>query len=430
MNTLKITMVGGGIVGLATAYCLSKRFPGLQLTLLEKEKAVGQHQTGHNSGVLHCGLYYQPGSLKARLAVSGIRQMIAFCQENAVPHEVCGKLVVAADESEVPRLRALHERGAQNGLEGLRWLSREETRDIEPHCGGVAALRVPQEGIVDYPKVCQLLVAKLAERGARVVTEARVTSLTRAGSGWIASTTAGDFEADFVINCAGLHCDRVAELAGEPRNTRILPFRGEYYKLKPERQHLVRHLIYPVPDPRFPFLGVHFTRLIHGGIEAGPNAVLAFAREGYRKTDINLRDLFDALSYQGFRRFLQRYPSMAWYELRRSFSRDLFCRSLQRLVPEVRPDDLDTGGSGVRAQAITPAGDIVQEFCLIARPNALHVLNAPSPAATASLAIGTEIVNLLENQGVFRGRCVSDSSVFGCDTPRHCVPERGNGRIS
>ena len=396
MRSQNVIIVGGGIVGLATAYRLSERFPDIRITVLEKEDGVGRHQTGHNSGVLHCGLYYQPGTVKARLAVSGIRQMVAFCREHAVPHEVCGKVVIAADESEVPRLRKLEERGKLNGLEGLRWLSREEIHEIEPHAGGAAALRVPQEGIVDYPQVCATLVNQLAQRGVRVVTRARVNRLRQVGTRWLAQTAAGDFEADFLINCAGLHCDRVAELAGERRETRILPFRGEYYKLKPERQHLVRNLIYPVPDPRFPFLGVHFTRLIHGGIEAGPNAVLAFSREGYRKTDFNLPDLFDALSYPGFLRFLKRYPSMAWYELRRSFSRELFARSLQRLVPEVQPDDLEIGGSGVRAQAISPAGEIIQDFCLISRPNALHVLNAPSPAATASLAIGAEIVTMME----------------------------------
>ena len=393
-------IVGGGIVGLATGYRLGERFPGARLTILEKENVVGQHQTGHNSGVLHCGLYYQPGSLKARLAVAGIRQMVAFCQENGIRHEVCGKLVVAADDNEVSRLRLLQERGRANGLEGLRWLARDEIREIEPYAGGVAALHVPQEGIVDYPRVSQTLATRLTERGARVVTRAQVKRITRAGNTWIAETTAGDFESDFLINCAGLHCDRVAALAGEHREMRILPFRGEYYRLKSERQYLVRNLIYPVPDPRFPFLGVHFTRLIGGGVEAGPNAVLAFAREGYRKTDINVRDLFDALSYRGFLRFLKRYPSIAWYELRRSFSRELFCRSLQRLVPEVRKEDLDTGGSGVRAQAISPAGELVQEFCLIARPNALHVLNAPSPAATASLAIGREIATMVATVGV------------------------------
>jgi len=395
VNSRRVLIVGGGIVGLATAYRLGEKFPGARITLLEKEAGLGRHQTGHNSGVLHCGLYYQPGSVKARLAVSGIRQMVAFCEENSIPHDVCGKLVVAANESELARLRALHERGQVNGLEGLRWLTRDEMREIEPHVGGVAALRVPQEGIADYPKVCEVLAARLSERGAVVVTGARVERLQRSGSGWRARTPKGDYESDFLINCAGLHCDRVAELAGERRELRILPFRGEYYKLKPARQHLVRHLIYPVPDPRFPFLGVHFTRLIHGGIEAGPNAVLASSREGYRKTDFNAADLFDALSYRGFWRFLRRYPSTAWFELRRSLSRNLFCQSLQRLVPEIQPDDLDTGGSGVRAQAISPAGELVQEFCLVARPNALHVLNAPSPAATASLAIGAEIVSML-----------------------------------
>lgn len=388
-------IIGGGIVGLATAYRLGQRSPDAAVTVLEKEDAVGKHQTGNNSGVLHCGLYYKPGSVKARLAVNGIRQMVAFCQENAIPHDVCGKLVVAADENEVPRLRALEERGRTNGLEGLCRLTASEMREIEPHVGGVAGLRVPQEGIVDYPKVCTVLAGKLAERGARVITGARVECLRDAGNGWRAETGKDGFEADFLINCAGLHCDRVAELAGERREMRILPFRGEYYKLKPARQHLVRNLIYPVPDPRFPFLGVHLTRLIHGGIEAGPNAVLAGAREGYRKTDINPRDLFDALSYGGFWRFLGRYPSTAWFELWRSFSRDLFCRSIQRLLPELQPDDLETGGSGVRAQAISPAGELIQEFCLITRPNALHVLNAPSPAATASLAIGAEIVSMI-----------------------------------
>jgi (S)-2-hydroxyglutarate dehydrogenase len=393
---MTIAIVGGGIVGLATAYQLSARFPDARITLLEKESAVGRHQTGHNSGVLHCGLYYKPGSVKARLAVSGIRRMVAFCRENGIPHDVCGKLVVAADESELPRLRDLEERGRANGLEGLEMLGREQMREIEPHAGGVAALRVPQEGIVDYARVCAALVAKIEARGSRVVTGARVTTLRQAGGGWVAETTAGAFEARYLVNCAGLHCDRVAELAGERRDMRILPFRGEYYKIRPERQSLVRSLIYPVPDPQFPFLGVHFTRLIHGGIEAGPNAVLAFAREGYRKTDINLRDLVDALAYRGFWRFLRRYPSMAWYELRRSFSRELFCRSLQRLVPEIQPDDLATGGSGVRAQLMPPEGELVQDFRFIQRVNALHVLNAPSPAATASLAIGEEIAGMVE----------------------------------
>jgi L-2-hydroxyglutarate oxidase len=356
---------------------------------------VGQHQTGHNSGVLHCGLYYKPGSIRARLAVTGIRQMVEFCQANGVAHDVCGKLVVAADESEVPRLDALMERGTANGVEGLRRLGLEGMREIEPHVGGVAALHVPQEGIVDYVGVCNALVSRLTEHGTRVVTGARVRKLRSAGAGWMAETTAGEFAADYIVNCAGLHCDRVSQLAGERRDMRIVPFRGEYYKIRAERQYLVRNLIYPTADAGLPFLGVHFTRLIHGGIEAGPNAVLAFAREGYRKTDFNLADFIDALTYRGFWRFLARYPSIAWYELRRSFSRELFCRSLQRLVPEIQPGDLEKGGSGVRAQAIVPNGEIVQDFSIIARANALHVLSAPSPAATASLAIGAEIASMV-----------------------------------
>ena len=395
MAARRTLIIGGGIVGLATACRLSERFPSDSILLLEKEDTLGRHQTGHNSGVLHSGLYYKPGSLKARLAVSGIRQMVAFCRENGIAHEICGKLVVAAGESELPRLRALEERGRANGLEGLRWLEPPEMREIEPHAGGVAALRVPQEGIVDYAAVCAAMASKLAARGAKVVTGARVERLRRERGVWLAETPAGVFEADFLINCAGLHSDRVAELSGEQREVRVVPFRGEYYKIRPERQYLVRNLIYPVPDPQFPFLGVHFTRLIHGGIEAGPNAILAFAREGYRKRDFNPRDLFDALSYPGLWRFLGRYPSMCWFELRRSFSRALFCRSLQRLVPEIQPSDLAPGGSGVRAQVISRAGEIVQDFQLIPRENALHVLNAPSPAATASLAIGAEIAGVV-----------------------------------
>jgi L-2-hydroxyglutarate oxidase len=395
MNAKSVIIIGGGVVGLATALRLTQRFPGARVRVLEKESGVGHHQTGHNSGVLHCGLYYKPGSVKARLAVTGIRQMVQFCQENSVPHEICGKLVVATDAAEVERLRALQERGTANGLEGLAWLERDRMREIEPHVGGVAALRVPQEGIVDYAGVCAAMVAKLTQAGAQVMTNARVTALRHEGAGWLVETAAGEFTCDFLVTCAGLQSDRVAEMSGERRDMRILPFRGEYYKIRPERQSLVRNLIYPVPDPRFPFLGVHFTRLIHGGIEAGPNAVLAFAREGYRKSDFKAGDLFDALTYSGFWRFMRRYPSMCWYELRRSFSRDLFCQSLQKLVPEIQPSDLAEGGSGVRAQAIAPEGELVQDFSLIARPNALHVLNAPSPAATASLAIGGEIVEMI-----------------------------------
>jgi L-2-hydroxyglutarate oxidase len=392
----RVIIVGGGIVGLATAFKLGRRLPGLAITVLEKEGAVGRHQTANNSGVLHCGLYYKPGSAKARLAVAGVQEMIAFCRDHTIPHEVCGKLVVAADSAELSRLQALHERGRQNGLQGLRLLNSEEMREIEPHVGGVAALRVPQEGIVDYPSVCAVLLKKIHAQGGRVVTGAKVISLRPTATGWRIRTARDEFEADFLVNCAGLHSDRVSELAGERREVRIVPFRGEYYKLRPERQFLVRHLIYPVPDPQFPFLGVHFTRLIEGGIEAGPNAVLAFAREGYRKADINLRDLADALGFSGLWRFLGKHKRMCWEELKRSFSKRLFCQALQRLVPEIRQDDLETGGAGVRAQAMSPDGTLVQDFHFVRRQYALHVLNAPSPAATASLAIGEEIAVQIE----------------------------------
>jgi len=386
----KIIIIGGGLVGLATALKLSKRFPAAKLTLLEKEDRLCAHQSGHNSGVLHCGLYYKPGTLKARLAVSGIQEMVAFCREHGVLHEICGKLVVATDESEVPRLKDLQDRGTKNGLQGLEWLTPAEMREAEPNIGGVAALRVPQEGIVDYREVAKAMRTVLESRGGSISLNSKVTALRSNGS-WRIATTAGDYEADFVINCAGLHCDRISELAGERREVRIVPFRGEYYKIKAERQSLVRNLIYPVPDPHFPFLGVHFTRLIHGGIEAGPNAVFAFSREGYRRSDFDARDLWDSLTFIGLWRFLDKHRRMSWDEVRRSFSRELFCESLQRLVPAIREDDLEPGGAGVRAQAMSPDGNLVQDFHIVARHNALHVLNAPSPGATASLSIGEEI---------------------------------------
>ena len=392
---MRILIIGGGIVGLATAYRLGQKFPDASITVLEKERTVGQHQSGHNSGVLHCGLYYKPGSMKARLAVTGIRQMVAFCQEHAIPHEICGKLVVASKAEEVPRLNELFERGRMNGLKGLQMLGPGEMREIEPHVGGVAAIRVPEEGIVDYAAVCEALARRITETGGSVATNARVTKLDRQTGRWIAKTTAGEYDSDYIVNCSGLHCDRVSVLAGEKRKLRIVPFRGEYYKLKAERQHLVRHLIYPVPDPKFPFLGVHFTRLIHGGIEAGPNAVLAFAREGYRKTDLSAQDLLDTLTYVGFWRFVRKYPWLCFSELRRSFSKTLFCESLNALVPDVRPEDLMPGGAGVRAQAISVNGETVQDFSFAIGEQSLHVLNAPSPGATASLAIGQEISSQL-----------------------------------
>jgi len=385
-------VIGGGVVGLATAWRLQTMQPGSRVCLLEKEPEVGCHQSGHNSGVLHCGLYYKPGSTKAILAVRGIRQMVEFCREAGIAHEVCGKLVVACDDAELARLHKLEERGRQNGLEGIEFLGREAMLEREPNVGGIAALRVPQEGIVDYPAVCSELKRRITANGGDVQTGARVTRLEQRGDEWIATTPKGEFAGRYLVNCAGLHCDRVAGLAGEKRETRIVPFRGEYYKLVEGSKGLVRHLIYPVPDPQFPFLGVHFTRLIHGGTEAGPNAVLAFAREGYRKNDVNVRDLLDALTYSGLWRFVAKYPRMTALELWQSLSKRRFCKALQKLVPSIRVTDIEPGGAGVRAQAMAREGDLIQDFCLIQRPAALHVLNAPSPAATASLAIGEEIV--------------------------------------
>ena len=396
MNTVQDPIiVGGGLVGLGTAWQLLRSGRARRLTLLEKETRVGAHQSTHNSGVLHAGLYYKPGSLKARLAVEGIREMTAYCGEKNIPHEICGKVVVAVDESEVPRLRALEERGRANGLGGLRWLDRGALREIEPHAAGVAALHGPDEGIVDYAAVCEALREDIAQMGGQIVTGAEVRALRETASGWTARTTAGEYAGDFLVNCSGLQCDRVCRMAGENPADRIVPFRGEYYKLRAQSADLVRNLIYPVPDPKFPFLGVHFTRLIGGGIEAGPNAVLAFGREAYRKTQFDLGDMADALTFPGFWKFLATHPTMAWEEGIRSLSKNLFCRSLQRLVPDLREEDLAPGGAGVRAQAISPAGELVQDFSLVRGQRALHVLNAPSPAATASMAIGRHIAETI-----------------------------------
>jgi len=380
---------------LATAYRLLQAHPALTVVVLEKEAGPGRHQSTHNSGVLHAGLYYKPGSLKARLAVAGIRAMVAFCQEHGIAHEICGKLVVAVTAEEQQRLSQLRERAEANGLTGVRLLGTAQMREIEPHVGGLAALHVPEEGIVDYAQVCNQLVKEIERLDGAVKFKSAVQKIIPDGKTWKVQTRSNEMTADYLINCAGLHSDRVAHLAGAAPAVKIVPFRGEYYQLRPERQHLVRHLIYPVPDPHFPFLGVHFTRLIHGGVEAGPNAVLALAREGYRKQDINLADLWDALSYGGLWRFMGRHKRMCWEEMQRSWSKRLFCASLTKLVPDLQMTDLSPGGTGVRAQAMHPSGELVQDFSLIQQPRALHVVNAPSPAATASLAIGSEIVSLL-----------------------------------
>lgn len=394
----RVAVIGGGIIGLASAYRLLARHPGLDVVLLEKEDAVARHQSSHNSGVLHAGLYYSPGSSKARLAVSGLRQMTRFCREHGIAHETCGKVVVAADAGEAARLRELQRRGEANGLQGLRWMSPAEAREIEPHVRCHAALHVPEEGIADYPAVCRTLARLIEVSGGTVRTRAGVQGIAGRPGGWHIDTAGGVVEADVILNCAGLHSDRICAMAGEAPGMRIVPFRGEYYTIRPERAYLVRHLIYPVPDPAFPFLGVHFTRGVDGAVECGPNAVLALSREGYRWSDLRPADALDALTYRGLWRFLARYPRRSLGEVWLSLSRPRFLAALRRLVPELRADDLTPGGAGVRAQAMAPDGSLIQDFVFRESAGALHVLNAPSPGATAALAIADEVVGRIEPQ--------------------------------
>lgn len=397
-DSLDVVVVGGGIVGLATAWRLMQARRKLRLVLVEKEASLGVHQTGHNSGVLHAGLYYRPGSEKARLSVTGLRQLVGFCREHGIAHEQCGKIVVATNKQELPRLDALLERGTANGLQGLQRLTPEQMREIEPAVAGQAAVRVPEEGIVDYPAVAEKLGGLIRALGGEIRLNSRCIGLKQSGGEWMVVAPHHRLTTRFVVVCGGLHSDRLVKLSGRRPGAKIIPFRGEYYKLREDREALVRHLIYPVPDPKFPFLGVHFTRLIHGGVEAGPNAVLAFAREGYRWTNLNPRDLAEAVCFPGLWRFLLRYPRLCGYEVWRSLSKHEFCRSLQKLVPAIRESDLVAGGAGVRAQAMMSDGRLVEDFHFEEQRGILHVLNAPSPAATASLAIGTQLADRVLKQ--------------------------------
>jgi L-2-hydroxyglutarate oxidase len=388
-----VIIIGGGVVGLGVALEITRRFPHLRLLLLEKEDRVARHQSGHNSGVIHSGVYYKPGSMKARLCVTGAAAMVDFCRQHGVAHEVCGKVIVATHADELPRLEELRKRGEANGLTGLRRIGPEELREIEPHAVGVQALVVPSTGITDFAKVSEKYAELICASGGTVLTSAAATGIRRLASEIVVETSRGAFSTAALINCAGLFCDRISRMAGDAPGVLIVPFRGEYYDLVPERASLVRALIYPVPDPRFPFLGVHFTRRVSGKVDAGPNAVLAHAREGYRHTDISVRDLASALAFPGFWRMARQNWRNGFDEFRRSLSKPIFVRALQRLLPEVNEKDLVPGGSGVRAQALKPDGALVDDFQFVPSGRVLHVLNVPSPAATASLAIGKTIVD-------------------------------------
>ncbi len=387
MDNYDVIVIGGGVVGLATAWALSERFPQRRVTLVEKEAGVARHQTGHNSGVLHSGIYYKPGSLKAALCRAGREAMIAFCEQEGIAYQLCGKVIVAVDQAELGRLHDLHGRGIANGV-ACELVGRERLAELEPHAAGVAALVVHDTGIVDYRQVCERLAQRLAERGQVILTGLAVRKLVEDTYGVRVAGDGVELHAQVVVNCAGLHSDRVAALAGSRAPARIVPFRGEYYALKPDMQHLCRALIYPVPDPQFPFLGVHFTRMVDGSVECGPNAVLAFAREGYRKTDLNLRDLAQTMAYPGFVRLAGRHWRMGMGEMWRSWNKGAFVAALQRLMPEIRAEQLEAAPAGVRAQAITPQGSLVDDFAFAETARIVHVINAPSPAATAALSIG------------------------------------------
>ena len=389
-----ISIVGGGIIGLATAFHLVQAYPRCRVAVIEKEDELAVHQTGHNSGVIHSGIYYRPGSQKAQFCVSGVSSLIQLCQENNIPYERCGKLIVATNESELGRLQELYERGTANVVEGLEMLGPERLKEIEPHASGIKALYAPGTGIVDFRAVANSMADKTREWGGEVLTGTEVLGIHADRGSIFLETNQGSMQSKYLINCAGLYADVVARMMGVAPEVRIVPFRGEYYTLLPKRRHLVRSLIYPVPNPRFPFLGVHFTRNIHGGVEAGPNAVLALAREGYSKSNFNLAETLGTLGYPGFWAMALKFWKTGLAEAHRSLSKSVFVRDLQRLVPEIEEGDLAAGGSGVRAQAVDRQGKLLDDFSILVSDGAIHVLNAPSPGATSSLSIGGYIVGL------------------------------------
>ncbi len=390
-----VVIIGGGIVGLATALNLKLSKPNLRLVVLEKEDEFSKHQTGHNSGVIHSGLYYKPGSLKAINCINGYQMLVKFCQENEVPFEICGKIVVATKNEQLPMLDTLLERGKANGLEGLLKINVNQIKEIEPHVAGLAGIKVPQTGIVDYVKVSLKYVEKIKNLGGELLLNQKVVSVSHLNGASTVVTTKGSFETKLIINCAGLYSDKIAEFTETTKlDLKIIPFRGEYFELKPEKQYLVKNLIYPVPDPNFPFLGVHFTRMIGGGIEAGPNAVLAFKREGYSKLGIHLGELAETLTWPGFRKVAAKYWKTGMGEYYRSFSKIAFTKALQELIPEIQSNDLISGGAGVRAQACDRNGGLLDDFSILENKQAINVCNAPSPAATSSLAIGKTVSDM------------------------------------
>ena len=391
-----IVIVGGGIVGLATAYHLTEKYPDKKILVLEKEDEVAHHQTGNNSGVIHSGLYYKPGSLKAKNCIDGYHMMIQFCDEHHIPYDLCGKVVVATDKSELGRLRDLFDRGRENGLEGLEMLGQARLKEIEPHLAGIQGIRVPQTGIVNYKQVCQKLAEIITQRGGEIHLNTLVQSMKETADNVQITTSTISVECQLIINCAGLYSDEVAKMHLGKLDTRIIPFRGEYFELTAEAEHLVKHLIYPVPDPNFPFLGVHFTRLIGGGIEAGPNAVFAFKKEGYLRTDFNFKEFFGSLLWPGFQKVMLKYWKTGLGEMYRSFSKKAFTKALQRLIPEVQEEHLVPAPAGVRAQACDRTGGLLDDFKIIHEKRAIHVINAPSPAATSSLSIGKTITDMVE----------------------------------
>lgn len=388
-----LAIIGGGLVGLATAMELLVRHPALTLVVLEKESQVARHQSGHNSGVLHGGIYYAPGSMKATACVAGKARLIEFCAEHGIPFDLVGKLIVATSEDELPRLETLYQRGIANGVPGLRMVGPEELREIEPHCTGIRAIHSPKTGIIDFTLVARAYAQQVTARGGEIRLNHEVTDIRSARGRYLLGTSGGDVEADAIVSCAGLYADRVARLTGAPDVPRIVPFRGDYYMLRPELSDRVRGMIYPVPDPRFPFLGVHFTRRINGDVWLGPNAVLAFAREGYGRFDLDLNDLRDALSFPGFQKLAAKFWRTGLEEYYRDFSKRAFLAALQRYMPDLAMADLIPGPSGVRAQALGADGALVDDFVVHQQGRALHVRNAPSPAATSSLAIADLIAD-------------------------------------